>query len=148
MTGTFRGPAEAGDLPGARESNAGDDFHILWALSRCLKLIDPASGLTAVSIEDVSPSDRAAAGSRDFLTADVTQYYGGESFDVAERIEISQLKYSHRHPGLQWTAARLAPAGVTAAKSTLGKLASAFRHLLNLHSLLCNCASCDSATSL
>ncbi len=121
------------DLPGARESNAGDNFHILWAVSRCLKLIDPASQLTAVLIEDVSPSDRAGAGPRVFLTADVTQYYGGDSFASADRVEISQLKYSHRHPELAWTAARLAPAGQDASKSTLGKLASAFGHLVAQH---------------
>lgn len=121
------------DLPGARESNAGDDFHILWALSRCLKLIDPASDLSMVVIEDVSPIDRAGAAPRDFLTADVTQYYGGESFGSAQRVEIAQLKYSHRHPDIAWTAARLAPRKLEPSKSTLGKLAAASRRLAGEH---------------
>lgn len=42
---------------GARESNAGDDFHILWAMRRAVRLLDPSSDLTRVLVEKVSPQD-------------------------------------------------------------------------------------------
>ncbi len=43
--------------PGVRESNAGDDFHILWAARRALDLLKPHSGLTKVLMEGVDPLD-------------------------------------------------------------------------------------------
>jgi hypothetical protein len=36
-------------LPGARESDAGDDFHVLWAAGRAIRLLDPRSGLQRVA---------------------------------------------------------------------------------------------------
>ena len=68
------------DLPGARESNAGDEFHVLWGVSLCLKMIQPASTLKRVVIEDVDPLDRTGSPNRAFLAADITEYYGGLHF--------------------------------------------------------------------
>lgn len=42
------------------------------------------------------------------LGVDLTEYFGGTDLASAERVVVSQLKYSHRHPNLNWTAARLA----------------------------------------
>ena len=80
-------PNPLGDLPGARESNAGDEFHILWGVSLCLRMIRPDSPLHSVLIEGVSPIDRTGASGRSFLAADITEYYGGNSFEQATVIE-------------------------------------------------------------
>lgn len=42
---------------GARESNAGDEFHNLWAARRAVRLLEPKSGLCRVVMEGVSPVD-------------------------------------------------------------------------------------------
>lgn len=39
------------DFRGARGSNAGDDFHELWALRKALALLDPDTDLVAVAVE-------------------------------------------------------------------------------------------------
>ena len=119
-------PNPFGDLPGARESNAGDEFHILWGVSLCLQMIRPDSPLHRVLIEGVSPIDRTGPSGRSFLAADITEYYGGNSFEQATKVVLSQLKYSHRNPSRQWTAAQLAPNNMARKKTILGKLADAY----------------------
>jgi hypothetical protein len=48
-------PSRRRSFPGARESNAGDDFHVLWAARRALRLLDLRSGLQRVVMEGVTP---------------------------------------------------------------------------------------------
>ena len=119
-------PNPLDDPPGARESNAGDEFHILWGVSLCLRMIRPDSPLHRIVIEDVSPTDRAGSSGRAFLAADITEYYGGDDFEQATEVVLSQLKYSHRNPSRLWTAAQLAPSGSVPEKTVLGKLAAAY----------------------
>lgn len=119
-------PGSLTDLPGARESNAGDEFHVLWGVSLCLKMIQPASPLKSVVIEDVDPLDRSHSPNRAFLAADITEYYGGSHFKEATDVVVSQLKYSHRNPTEPWTAARLAPKGRPRKKTILGKFTDAY----------------------
>jgi hypothetical protein len=90
---------------GARESNAGDDFHILWTARRCLRLLDGRSDLQAVFIEGVAEED--VYDDDLVLGADLSEYYGGEDFPSAVRVTVSQLKYSVRHRSVKWTIARL-----------------------------------------
>jgi len=114
--------------PGAIESNAGDDYHILWACRRALRLLELDSGLSLVSVEGVSRDDEAAAADPDaFLGVDLTEYYGGSSIANATRVVFSQLKYSQRHPDRSWTAARLCenPKGARD-RSIIARLAQAF----------------------
>jgi hypothetical protein len=114
--------------PGAIESNAGDDYHILWACRRSLRLLESDSGLSLVRVEGVSREDEAAAADPDaFLGVDLTEYYGGNSIAAASRVVFSQLKYSQRHPDLAWTAARLCVKSKgTQNRSVLARLAQAF----------------------
>jgi hypothetical protein len=114
--------------PGAIESNAGDDYHILWACRRALRLLEPDSGLSLVRVEGVSRDDEAATVDPDaFLGVDLTEYYGGVSIANSTRVVFSQLKYSQRHPDRSWTAARLCenPKGVRD-RSIIARLAQAF----------------------
>jgi hypothetical protein len=92
-----------------RDSNAGHDFHILWATRRLIELLKPSSKLTALKMEGVANEDLVGLSNADehFLAADLTEYYGGRYFDEAEQTVISQLKYSTRHPQTAWTVARL-----------------------------------------
>jgi hypothetical protein len=89
---------------GASESNAGDDFHFWWAATRALALIEPGTASRLLTVEGLAafddPDDR-------YEIVDVAEYLGGEEFASATLVQISQLKYSTRHPGQPWTAARL-----------------------------------------
>lgn len=91
--------------PGARESNAGDDFLVLWAARRAVEMLNPSSDLQCIRMEGLSSLDVASLDARKsyFLAADLTEYFGGTTFDTAQRIVISQLKYSTRHPDGLWT---------------------------------------------
>lgn len=108
---------------GARESNAGDQFHILWAMSRALRLLDPDSQLERLVMEGVSPLDEVAANPSMLLAVDVTEYFGGGGFAEADRVLMSQLKYSYRHPTTAWTASRLAKRPGKGKISVIGRLA-------------------------
>ncbi|TCC88775.1 hypothetical protein EZ428_19290 [Pedobacter frigiditerrae] len=96
--------------PDAAESSAGDDFHILWAIQKSLKLINfHKDGLKAIAVENLSNQDLSffdTSGGMN-LGVDLTEYYGGLNFSEAERIVVSQLKYSTRTPDKDWTPARL-----------------------------------------
>ena len=84
--------------PDAAESNAGDDFHILWTVNKALNLLnfDPA-GLKGISIESLSAEDEKLLNTDALLGVNLTEYYGGRSFKECSSVVISQLKYSTRH---------------------------------------------------
>ncbi|MFC7523133.1 NACHT domain-containing protein [Parapedobacter sp. GCM10030251] len=96
--------------PDAAESNAGDDFHILWAVTRCLKLINFDEGaLKAVSVEGLPYSENSwldTSGNM-MLGVDLVEYYGGDQFHSAKKVIVSQLKYSTRTPNKVWTISRI-----------------------------------------
>lgn len=94
--------------PGARESNAGDAFHVLWAARRAVQLLHPHTKLRRVVMEGVTPVDNPEGSGEDYyLGVDLTEYYHGDDFASATSIVTSQLKYSTRHPDRVWTASRL-----------------------------------------
>ncbi|MDZ7691131.1 MAG: hypothetical protein U5K69_08355 [Balneolaceae bacterium] len=98
-----------GYIPGARESNAGDNFHELWACSKAIELLNPESSLKQLVIEDLSEWDLEDGRNNPYLLlgVDMAEYYGGKSFKSCERIVISQVKYSHRNSQKDWTLSRL-----------------------------------------
>jgi hypothetical protein len=115
-----------------RDSNAGHDFHVLWATRRVIEMLNPASGLRCVKMEGVSPTDTVglAADEEHFLAADLTEYYEGMHFAEASRTVISQLKYSTRHPSTPWTKGRLSKrSSRTASDSVIQRLAASFLDL-------------------
>jgi hypothetical protein len=95
------------DVVGARASNAGDDFHILWALSHAVRILDPSSNLSAVTVEGVPVATGLKAQQGAWDGVDVGLFYGGESMSSASRVELQQLKYSTTSPTSAWTVARL-----------------------------------------
>jgi hypothetical protein len=120
---------KAATLSGARESNAGDDFHLLWAARHAVRLLDPASGLRRVLVEKVSPRDEhpVLAGEDYFLGVDLSEYYGGDDLQTATRVVASQLKYSTRHPTRAWTASRISAAGSNNSASVIRRLADIYK---------------------
>jgi len=123
--------ARPSPLPGARESNAGDDFHFVWAARRAVQTLNPKSDLHRLVVEGVSPHDLLVLepnGER-FLAADLTEYYGGATFTDCDRAVIIQLKYSTRHPDRAWTAARLCEASGSGDSSVIRRLAESYTDL-------------------
>jgi hypothetical protein len=39
------------DILGAKASNAGDDFHVVWALQHAIRILDAQSTIIAVTVE-------------------------------------------------------------------------------------------------
>jgi len=107
---------------------------VLWAVSRSFALLDPGSRLTRVVMEGVSPIDTVNTSPMMLLAADLSEYYGGSTFDEAEKVLVSQLKYSHRRPETRWTASRLARIGSRGQAGVLRRLAEAFTAHQQAHS--------------
>lgn len=95
--------------PDAAESNAGDEFHVLWAMRKSLELLNNnEQGLKAIAIEGLTKVDEDYISNEDILLGvDLTGYYGGRDFKSASKVEISQLKYSTRNPSKNWTPSEL-----------------------------------------
>lgn len=92
------------DYKDARGSNAGDEFHELWAVRKSLALLERHSGLSAISLEGVSP-EADATEQNTWAGVHCGLYYGSDNIKNATRIEIEQLKYSGADPQAPWTIA-------------------------------------------
>ncbi|GAB6154761.1 ATP-binding protein [Desulfosporosinus burensis] len=115
------------DFRGARGSNAGDDFHELWALRQALALLDQDTKLSAVTVEGVRVEDENGLPLDTWDGVDCTFYYSGDQIASAERIVIDQLKYSSANPEQTWTLARLTHStNKKHDNSVIGRLAKAF----------------------
>src|SRR5262245_55527013 len=118
------------DYRGARGSNAGDDFHELWALRQALALLDQDAGLTAVTVEGLRAEDESGTPLDTWDGVDCTLYYGGDRAALAKRIVIDQLKYSAANPDQTWTVARLTHStNKKQDNSVMDRLAKAFAGL-------------------
>lgn len=117
------------DHRGARGSNAGDDFHELWALRHALTLLQPDTELRELMVEGVADrDDQEAATSWDGV--DCTLYLGRPGNDDVTSIVIEQLKYSSANPETSWTVARLTRSSAkTTNNSVIRKLATAWTAL-------------------
>ena len=118
------------DVAGAKASNAGDDFHVLWALSHALRVLDASSELIAVTVEGIPMPARSGA----WEGVDVALFYGGDSLRNATRIEIQQLKYSTTSPGTAWSVARLVHSTRKSGgnNSVMARLAAAYAEVLTV----------------
>lgn len=101
-------PVSFADYGGARGSNAGDQFHELWALQQILGLLKPKSTLASVTVEGIRFTE--SPGTADAPTwdgVDCALLYGNPSLNQSDRVELVQLKYSGSSPSTPWTVARL-----------------------------------------
>lgn len=120
---------------GARESNAGDDFHFWWAASRALALIEPGTNSQLLTIEGLSRVDDSG---EEYAAVDVAEYFGGDDLASADAVVLSQLKYSTRQPDKAWTVGRIcerrtrryAAGGSAPPRSVVGDLAGVYARLL------------------
>src|SRR6266704_1488230 len=118
------------DFRGARGSNAGDDFHELWALRQALAMLDSRTGLVAVAVEGLNAEDEYGTPSDTWEGVDCTLYYEGSDANSAKRIVIDQLKYSAANPDQVWTVARLTYGkNKSGTNSVIRRLAKAFKAL-------------------
>jgi hypothetical protein len=117
----------------ASPSNAGDRYHFVHVARRMLDMLQPESNLTLIQVENLSRvNQQLATHPEDLLGADLTAYYGGDSFATATFVEITQVKYSALRPNETWTLSRLSQnkQGTTGrdlpGTSVLRKLANVF----------------------
>lgn len=110
------------DFLGAVASNAGDDFHILWAVRQMLKLLDIDDDVSGVKVEGPP---------RDEVHRDIGEH--GQAVDVTllrntadgTSYTYLQLKHSASNPNNCWNWSRLLTprAKTKPLSSVLGKLA-------------------------
>ena len=117
------------DYRGARGSNAGDDFHELWAARQAIRLLSNDDGLEAITVEGLSASDEQGAPKDAWDGVDCTLYFGGRNAAEASHIQLVQLKYSSADPNKPWTVARLAGHGQRRNRSVVHRLAKAWKSL-------------------
>jgi hypothetical protein len=94
----------------APESNAGDDFHVLWAARKCMELLQLGrTKLMCIAIEgpETKEAERIDPTGSNLLGIDITEYFEGEDFQNATRIVFSQLKYSTRRASINYTLSKL-----------------------------------------
>jgi hypothetical protein len=119
------------DYTGALGSNAGDDFHELWAVQQSLDLLDANSGLSLVTVEGLRPDDEQGATTYQWSGVDCALYFGGHEAESCSRIVIQQLKYSGAAPHAAWTIARLTKStGEKVNNSVIRRLADSFAALV------------------
>jgi len=97
-------------IPDADLSNAGDDFHILWTMKKSFDLLNfDEHGLKAIYIEGVenTVSKNVDPTGVKLLGIDLSEYYGSEEFVKADKVVISQLKYSTRRADKPYTYSEL-----------------------------------------
>ena len=118
------------DYRAARGSNAGDDFHELWALRQALTLLDPDSNLVQLTLEGLTIEDENGVSSDTWDGVDCALYYGDAQTGIIKRIVIAQLKYSAADAEKTWTVSRLAHGtNKKSDNSVIGRIAKAFTGL-------------------
>ena len=117
-------------LPDSSTSIAGYEYQFLWAALRCLNLLSPSSRATQVVVEALyGPDiDTLLAEDEDLLVIDVSEYEGGMTLREADRIIVTQCKYSPSAPRKAWTTAGLcASRSNNPKRSIIGGLGLIFR---------------------
>jgi hypothetical protein len=79
------------EYKGARGSNAGDDFHELWALRQALRLLRPRTKLALVTVEGLRAEDEHGEPTGTWDGVDCTYYFEGRDTSSAKQIVVSKL---------------------------------------------------------
>lgn len=115
------------DYRGARGSNAGDDFHELWALRQALTLLEQGTRLIQVTVEGLASEDESGVTPDTWDGVDCTLYYRDNRSLVYEEIVLAQLKYSAANPDDKWTISRFTTStSKSGNNSVIRKLAKAY----------------------
>jgi len=122
----------------APESNAGDDFHVLWSVRKCLELINfNEDGLKAITLENgvFKDANELDPDGNLMLGVDLGEYFGGEDLATSSALIFSQLKYSTRHSATNWTISSICQGKKTKyAGSIVERLAGIYTAHLNTYS--------------
>ena len=123
-------------IPDADLSNAGDDFHVLWTMKKSFDLLNfDEDGLKAIYIEGVenAMSESIDPTGTKLLGIDLSEYYGSDEFIDADKVVISQLKYSTREADKNYTFSELYKSKKTDTtdSSLIHRLASIFKTFLD-----------------
>lgn len=122
----------------AHEPNAGTDFHILWAVQKCLHLLNfKSDGLKSITIEGIDNADssKIKPDTDALLGIDLTEYYSDSNLKHASKVVICQLKYSTKHSSKEWTAFSISAGKKGVSGSIVHRLATTFSSLVEVHSL-------------
>ena len=92
------------DFLGAVASNAGDDFHVLWATREMLRLLNANGDVTAVKVEGPPRDEVHAEIGEHGQAADIT--LTRDTFD-GPAYRYLQLKHSASNPQETWSWSRL-----------------------------------------
>jgi energy-coupling factor transporter ATP-binding protein EcfA2 len=115
------------EVNGAPASNAGDEFHEAWALGNALKLLDPSTGLTELTVEGVRDAAETN-NSANWDGVDCALYFDDNENPENSRVEFIQLKYSVTGQNKSWTLARFCSSTKkTGNNSVARRLADAFK---------------------
>ncbi|WP_315278947.1 ATP-binding protein [Kocuria carniphila] len=117
--------AKMTSLTDVRPSRDGDQFHYTWAARQALRLLDTTTGLTALYVEAVDPSehrtkaepdrgnsvallasDGSSPGTGDEVI-DLAEYWGSNDIDDANQVIYRQFKHSTTRPDEPWTSSYL-----------------------------------------
>ncbi|SDC62473.1 NACHT domain-containing protein [Cupriavidus sp. YR651] len=87
-----------------RASRDGDQFHYLWAARRALSLLNPLSGLVAITIEGASTDETGTSAPVETgeELIDIAEYYGDTDMSKASLVRYMQLKHSTLHAEDEW----------------------------------------------
>lgn len=121
------------EMTGARESNAGDDFHFIWSAKKALQLLEPGTEFEALCVEgpNIKDSIYFEDDGNALLSIDVAEYFGGKKYEDATKVIFSQLKYSTRHGDLPWTLSSLSTTtNVKKNNSIIQRLAQTYKGFL------------------
>lgn len=97
----------------------GHAYHHAWAARSALALLEPATDLEFVVVENFSIEDAPDVSAQAMEVADLVRYFGSRSADDARQIEVVQFKHSDARANGAFRAADAA--------KTIKKFAAAFR---------------------
>ena len=96
------------NIPEAPESNAGDNFHVLWTIKKSFDLLNfNDEGLKAITIEGIFRGNKLDPTGEQLLGVDIAEYFGGDGVENPNKVVISQLKYSSRRENDNWTFSKI-----------------------------------------
>lgn len=106
-------------IEAVRASRDGHEFHEAWTARKSMQLLRPDSEMTAIAVEGLAPVDESKATKQTSEIADLTIYYGSQSFRNATKTIITQFKYSIANKETAFRASN--------ATKTIEKFANAYR---------------------
>ncbi len=96
------------NIPEAPESNAGDNFHVLWTIKKSFELLNfEDDGLKAITVEGIFEGSKLDPSGSNLLGVDIAEYFGADNFREANKVVVSQLKYSTRRIDENWTFSKI-----------------------------------------